>query len=350
MPTSRTTIPLILLTFVLHGCAQHESQIIRSPDTVSAAVIDTAPATLPRPVPAKRINTPWEFEDITGRLIVSPNYRLHTTGKHAWMGDFTIDFAEQALWHYRTSLTMLPPPPRPLEIFLFAKRSQWQTFTRSLMKEHAGLYLSLGRGGYTTRGMSVIYDLGFADTFAMLSHEGWHQYTQATFAHALPTWMEEGIAVWMEGHRPFNEDSTKIVFDPLHNQHRIRTLLRATQQNKLIPLRELIDRSPQYFLQNDADQLLTYYAQVWGLTLFIVEGEGGKYRDSLHQLLDDAVAGRIISTIIEKAAVSPRIKRRMSFSQLGPGVILAYFNSNLQEFTSEYERFLEQLIIEVAVE
>lgn len=349
----------MLALLVLGGCAAtNTGRPPGGPGIVAGADPDAAPSTSgpggPAPEPSTDFEStrePWDFNGTAGWVLGSANYRLHTTGRKSWMHEYALRFAEQALAHYRTAIADLPAPSRPLEVFLFGDREEWKDHTRTVMKDNAELYLNLGRGGYATRGMAVLYDISFNDTFAIMAHEGWHQYTQVTFQHPLPTWLEEGLATYMEGRRQIPGRS--IEFLPWLNPQRMGALRRAYANRQIIPLVELLDRSPQYFLERDGGRdstaLLTYYAQVWALTHFLVSGENGRYRDGLERALRDAAAGKLVSTILNSSAI-PRTsdRRRLATSPTGAGVLLTYFSGDLGEFGAQYERFIEELVTEQA--
>ncbi len=338
-------IPLTLalavqLTTVL-GCASGRSAA-PSRDAALAARHEAAPVAeestsrVPGAALASSVNAtrrPWRFEGEPGFLLKTPHYRIYTTVPDTML-DRVGRFYEQALVHYMSALTSLPEPTSPLETYLFNDRHQWRAKTRQMLPEQAKTFLTLGRGGLTTRGVSVLYDIGprgtFRDTFAIAAHEGWHQYTQRVFKQHLPIWLEEGIATYMEGYR---ESSESLRFHPRDNPERRRTLRKAVHRDRLIPLDELLSRSPQSFLNEGKEELLTYYAQVWALTHFLIEGEGGRYRGRLTKLLLDACRGRL-----ELPAPSA--------SDTGTGAaacIREYFKREPEAFRREYQRFIDQL-------
>src|SRR6185503_10436721 len=92
------------------------------------------------------------------------------------------------------------------------------------------------------------------DTLAIAAHEGWHQYTQETFKHQLPIWLEEGIATYMEGYRSSRDAEPE--FLPWANFERRDALRDAVRSKKLIGMDELLTRSPQSFLSHSKDSLL----------------------------------------------------------------------------------------------
>ena len=106
-------------------------------------------------------------------------------------------FLPTALDHYRTAILPLPEPDGPIDVFLFGSRADWLGYTRERLPQEAAMYEKIGRGGYTIEGDAVLYDIGRWDTFTIAAHEGWHAYSQRVFRHALPVWLEEGIACFM---------------------------------------------------------------------------------------------------------------------------------------------------------
>jgi hypothetical protein len=290
---------------------------------------------------------PWQFGEHTGLLITTPNHRIYTTIESERILDRLPLFYERALEHYTTAITKLPKPPSPLDTYLFQTRTQWQTKTEQILPDQAGMFSNLGRGGFTTRGTAVLYYIdrreSTRDTFAIAAHEGWHQYTQKTFKHQLPIWLEEGVATYMEGYRRDDEGFTEFV--PTENRERRWALIDAVRNRRLIPLDDLLTRTPQSFLNNSKDSLLTYYSQVWALTRFLVEGENGRYRQALATVLNDAAEGRLVGRMVTSTVTSGT--RRMGSgapNRVGPAVVQEYFNRDLSEFEEQYLAFIDQLV------
>jgi hypothetical protein len=232
-------------------------------------------------------------------------------------------------------------PSEPLDLYIFASREPWEAWTRKTLGKEAGVYLSLGRGGFTSDGVSVLYDIGRVDTLTIAAHEGWHQFSQLSLKHPLPTWMEEGLACWMEGTR-MARDGTPTAFRPWRNFERWNELRNAVRENRLIPLGELLGNSPQQCLEKGKDRLLTYYAECWALIHFLNEGEGGKYHDKLLQLMQDAAQGRIAGRLIGSRAIANPVQRQQAVkTRVGNAVVLEYFNPDFAAFEDEYQRFIE---------
>lgn len=295
----------------------------------------------------------WTYAGKPGRAIHTQNYRFYVTdGDDAVINRIPL-FMETVLRFYRDSFAGLPPPPGKLDTFVMATRSQWETLTRQLMGDTAETYLRIQRGGYASGGRGVYYDIGMADTLSIAGHEGWHQYTQRTFVEPLPIWLEEGIATTMEGYR---WDGTAPVLLPWSNTERFDQLRAAAASDILMPLRSIFDVSPQELLapasaaqamqpnepKRGPDAALTYYAQIWVLVHFLREGENGKYRASLLQLVNDAADGRVSKRLTDH--IGDRAARASLMTRKGPGVAMTYFNPDLDQLAQEYAKFLAVVV------
>lgn len=341
------------LLLALAGCANNPKPVaapvgghdpalgLSTADATPRTDVSAADAAKPEELVTTR--APWQYGDAVGLLITTPSYRLWTTVDSETFLDRLPIFYERALQHYTTALANLPRPQRKLDTFLFQTRRQWQTKTQEILPDQAEMFANLGRGGFTTRGTSVLYYIdrnGYPrDTFAIAAHEGWHQYTQQTFKHQLPIWLEEGVATYMEGYR---QDEDRLPeFNPAFNFERRQTLHDALHDD-LIPLEQLLTRTPQSFLGESKDALLTYYSEVWALTRFLAEGENGRYRAALSQILVDAAEGRLVGRMASSEYASGR-RHGVTSNRIGLAVVLEYFNPDLPEFEREYLAFVTDL-------
>lgn len=290
---------------------------------------------------------PWDPpvpEGPDGSIVSTAHYQMYTTLEDGWLDEKMPAFLETALRHYQSSIVELEMPREPLETFIFSERRQWQSFTKRLLPGEAGVYLSLGKGGFTTDAKAVLYDIGRWDTLCITAHEGWHQYAQSVFKESLPAWVDEGLATWMEGCR-FERSQEVPTFVPWRNFERFNELRRCARMGRMYPLQDLLTQSPQYFLKSGREHLLAYYAQVWVLMHFLLEGEGGRYRSGVEQLILDAQNGTLGRTLIS----SPQLgtipqRRRAAQVARGLSVAIVYFNSDLDELELEYRRFIEKVV------
>lgn len=348
-------IALAALVLPLSACANRTRTAAEPPKVVTTEDSEASDSSKaesgydPRLSVMTATREPWTFAEHQGYLITTPNYRLYTTVESPEFLETLPLFCEAALDHYTSALGPLPQPPVKLETFLFRTRSQWQLKTQEMLPEQSKMFSNLGRGGYTTKGTSVLYYIdrwGYPrDTLAIAAHEGWHQYTQQTFKHQLPIWLEEGVATYMEGYRIEPDDSTRPIFDPMRNYERLSTLRDAVKSDRLIPLESLMTRSPQSFLNESKDLLLVYYSQVWALTRFLAEGESGRYNAGLMAILNDAAEGRLVGRMMSSHETTSMRKRGAGLSsRVGPAVAREYFNRDLDELDMQFRTFCAKVI------
>lgn len=290
----------------------------------------------------------WRYSNFEGQLLVTPNYKIFTTSPRDDFVDHLPLFFEAALAHYTTHLGNLPRPNGRMDTYLFQDRRQWAAKTREILPNQSNVFETLGRGGFATQGTAVLYYIDHPrsrssrDTFSIAAHECWHQYTQQTFRNPLPIWLEEGVATYMESFRVSTDGQPE--FMPWRNGERWRALRRANSDDNLIPLSELLRRSPQSFLETGKHRLLVYYAQVWALTRFLAEGEDGKYRAGLEDVLYDAATGKLAGRLTS-SEFSSRHGRRISAAtgRSGPWIILEYFNPDLEAFEEEFLAYIDRI-------
>src|SRR6185295_4980678 len=100
--------------------------------------------------------------------------------------------------------------------------------------------------------------------------------------------------------------------------------------------------APQDLMKGDGKKALTFYAQVWSVIHFLNEGESGKYQPALRQILKDAAAGRVVSTIQKK--LGTRAANMYVVQRRGAEILLAYVNPNLDQLSAEYDAFVAQMV------
>jgi hypothetical protein len=287
---------------------------------------------------------PWSFGTSAGECIDTGTHRIHSTLRDPVIRERMQIFLPTALDHYRTAILPLPEPDGPIDVFLFGSRSDWLGYTRERLPQEAAMYEKIGRGGYTIEGDAVLYDIGRWDTFTIAAHEGWHAYSQRVFRHALPVWLEEGIACFMEGVRG-GVNGAPPTFIPWRNFERYGELRDVVSRDRLVPLEDFIQGTPQDYLRDGRRTLLGYYAQAWALVHFLNEGEGGRYRKGLERLLTDGIEGRIASTIWESNKAGTRNERRLAIGrQVGPAVMREYFSEDIARMGAEYEAFVREMV------
>ncbi|MBL8763944.1 MAG: hypothetical protein JNM07_06720 [Phycisphaerae bacterium] len=334
---SRFGVPALGLAALLPACAARHDSLSSGPAGDGSSSLQGGSET-PRSPSIK----PWTYAGRPGRLIETEHYAIHTTDTSSVVVDRLPMFLEAAHSRYVAAFGPLPAGPTGndrMDVFVMATRAEWQRLSRELLGSQAEPILRMERGGFTSGGRALFFNIGTADTLAIASHEGWHLFTQRTFARPLPTWAEEGIATHFEGYRWSAGAST---FHSWSNIERFDQLRAAAQAGGLIPLERLLTMQPSGVIEGSQRSTLTYYAQVWALIHFLEEGDGGSHRAALKALIADAAGGSIAEHVRERFAADALGARPVSATD-GAAIFRAYFGSDLASIAKRYRDFINSI-------
>jgi hypothetical protein len=285
---------------------------------------------------------PWEYAGAQGKVITTPNFRIYTTETDTTLLQRTPEFLEIALDHYTRALVTLPRPNARMDTFLLDTRAQWQRMTLQILGARGQSISRVGRGGFAHGGKGVFFDIGLFDTLAIASHEGWHQYTQSVFRERMPSWAEESVATYMEGHRWAGATP---VFLPWANVERFDHLRDAHARGDLLPLRVMLASTPEGLLTPVNDNLLTFYAQGWALIHFLSEYDGQASSDGLRAMLIDAQAGRLSAAVNARLSDREFLARAVRDRSLaGEAVFRAYFGDDVDAVDERFRVFVSRLV------
>lgn len=282
---------------------------------------------------------PWEFEGHAGQIVRTKHYTIYTTESAPVIAGRLPGFAEASLARYTTTIGKLRPPTGRMETYLMGDRAQWQSLTAREMGGRAKDLLKIDRGGFAIGGKAYLFDIGAVDTMSITAHEGWHQFTQRSFAEPLPIWLEEGIATFMEGHKWTPKGW---VFSGWMNGERFDGLRSAWEKKELLSLDDLLGSSPDAMLGWNSQGAVMYYCQVWALVHFLREGEGGKYRPSLERLVKDAQDGKLSTFVTQQ--FGERAGASLLGKRLGPTIFRAYFERDMAKASSQYSAFIKKAV------
>jgi hypothetical protein len=291
---------------------------------------------------------PWTYESTPGQLVTTPSYRIFTTTTNERLLSRFPSFMEGALAHYASAFVPLDRPAAPMELYLMGTRPQWERLTRRFMGADAGAYLRIERGGFSARGRAILWDIGQRDTFAIAAHEGWHQFTQSTFREPLPVALEEGLATYLEGFRWTGAGRLQARFLPWANFERFYQLREAAANDRLMGVDELLRTAPQDLVGGSNEAALDYYAQVWALSHFLMEGEGGIHREALLALIQDAATGRLGSRITRQ--LGSRAAGVHASRRRGVDVLAVYTGKPSVMLDAPYREFVARVVRVGAVE
>lgn len=266
---------MVLLMLLVCGCAEKAPPIGQwfGPDAPAQVLLVPAPGT-----------------DGHARLAQTAHYKIFTTISDSDYVTRIGQLMEGSLTAYNTLAPGTRPSVTPLECYVFAKRFQWEEFTREHTGERAGLYLQINRGGYTLGDWYVAYDIGQDATLSVAAHEGWHQFVARHFRAGLPPFVEEGLATLFEGVQ-FKDGLP--CFNLSINQNRAIELRTAIENNTLWPLEDVLGMNAGLVVGRPGPKIDAWYAQAWGLGRFLWDGDGGSHRAALQRMLADTADGTV---------------------------------------------------------
>jgi len=286
--TRKLALICILGIIPVVGCLESQSQI----DNPKARRIDTCSGMIEY---LQRLNLPalesvevWENDYGPGLKITTEHYEIFTTLLEPLMLSQLPGFIESCYRGYNSQL------PQPIEtatkftIYLFAKREQWEDFTKGFTGPQAPLYCKIKAGAYYLNGSCVTYNIGRERTFSVIGHEGWHQFNSRHFKFRLPSWLDEGCAMLFEANR---YDRGLFYFEPSRNFSRLGALKKTLMANKMIPLKQLVGMNPGEALMTNQDSVTAFYGQCYAMVRFLREDNYGKRLGNYYKLMMDGLKG-----------------------------------------------------------
>lgn len=298
--------------------------------------------------PAVKNVTPWKDSHFDGLIIQTEHYKLYTTLLEPLMLRQMPAFLESAYNAYQSQLPEPISSGRPLEVYLFDTRGQWEAFTRSFAGNDARVYLQIQRGAYTLNGIIVAYNIGRKQTFSVIGHEGWHQFNQRLFVYRLPSWLDEGIATLFE---TCNYTQGRFVFEPSRNLMRLGSLKETLLAKQVIPLRQLITLNPGQVLNghgND-DAVVAFYAQNYALVRFLREYKYGIRLRKYHAMLLGGANGAwpLQNDFASIAADRTRPLTVGWNTQVSPVLFAYYIAPDINVLETQYEEFCRKIVYHV---
>jgi hypothetical protein len=245
---------------------------------------------------------------------------------------------ETAYLFYRELVPTAREPEQPMPVYLFARRAEWADFTKRFGPQRARTLLKVRNGGYMERGVTVAEYVSHAVTFPLLTHEGFHQFLFHCAHPHVPAWLNEGLAVLCEGQRWGNAGLTE--FDPWHNPQRRNTLAEVLLRDELFSLDELLRINAGHVVGGSTRKISAYYGQVWALTLFLREGEEGKYAEGFARLLN-----ALGSSDLENYARAYHVQSSRQSYNFGRDLFCNFISDDLETVEREYLTFMRQRIL-----
>lgn len=342
----------LILTIVivcLSGCLEGDK--IETIKTGEARRIDTCAGMIEylerQNLPALKSVQVWRNEYGPGLKLTTAHYEIFTTLLEPLMLSQVPGFMESA---YRGYNSQLPEPittTAKFTIYLFAKRQQWEDFTKTFTGPQAWLYCKIKAGAYYLNGACVAYNIGRERTFSVLGHEGWHQFNSRHFKYRLPSWLDEGIATLFETSR---YDRGLFYFEPARNMYRLGALKMTLIKDKMIPLKKLITMNPGEVLATDqADAVMAFYSQSYALVRFLREENYGRRLGNYHQLLLGGLKGKWpLDKASKRVAADRNIPLTVRWNRtVGLQLFEQYIGDDFYGIEQEYIAFCRKIVYHV---
>lgn len=336
-----------LLLASVAGCQDSRRPAARPPAAASANGAFSA-AEYIRHEPAVKDVRPWANPYGEGLAIQTEHYLLRTTLLERLMLRQMPAFLESAFRAYQDQLPSPLVAGRPLEVYLFDTRQQWEQYTRETTGEESPVYLNIQRGAYTVNGICVAYNIGRKQTFSVIGHEGWHQFNQRLFAYRLPSWLDEGIATLFE---TCQYRQGQFIFEPHRNLMRLGALKQTMQLNQMIPLRQLIALNPGQVLNghDGGEAAIAFYAQTHALVRFLREYNYGIRLRKYHgMLLGSADGNWPINGDLAVLAADRRQPLTVAWNmRAGAALFDYYINEDINNLETQYQDFCHKITYRV---
>jgi hypothetical protein len=288
----------------------------------------------------------WDNFYVDGLIITTEHYRIHSTLTDLIISRRLPVFLEALHREFRGASGVRSLKAGPNPIYIFETRQQWEMFSEGFTLDYWPYFKNIRNGAFYHNGACVAYNLGLQNTLSLLAHECWHQFSRRHFAYQLPAWVDEAMAMSVEG---FRYEGNMYSFSTSYNKMRVDGLKTAARQNYDMSFRELLGINPaQLFKDADPSRVNAYYSKLFAFIRFLREYGDKEYAPKLTQLLHDGYYGKW--NINENYIVNLR-NRNMpltgSLNRLvGVELFEEYFGSNYSSMEKEFSAFVYSLLMD----
>ncbi len=184
--------------------------------------------------------------------------------------------------------TLVPHSRQLHRVVLFSNQQEYTAYLQKTQPR-----IGITKGFYDPLARTSYFFAGEQSNHATQLHEATHQLFQEVqsaserLKMSQNFWIIEGIAMYMESLQHHGQTATIGGYGANRLQF---ARYRRLQEDFYIPLQELVEYGRTQ-LQQDS-QIRQIYSQSAGLTHFLMDGEGAKYRDGLIRYLRTIYAGR----------------------------------------------------------
>jgi hypothetical protein len=281
----------------------------------------------------------WTAVRPYGKRILTEHWDIRTTVRDDGFLELLPQFMEMSYAQYEKLFPNLPKEDTSRQlVYLFQTRQEWDAFSEKLNPGQARVYRRIRSGAYCKGAITVAYYIRRSHTLSILAHEGLHAFVHRHFPGDLPAWLNEGLATYCEG---YHYGTTRPKFTPDRNEFRLNSLRESLLAENLVPLRRLLGTHSARIVRDTSPTVLSYYAQVWGLVVFLRYGENGGYADRFDELLQDLGTERLrVGVGAYVAATRTDDGKPIGF---GEALFRKYITEDLESFEQEYKDFLYEV-------
>jgi hypothetical protein len=281
----------------------------------------------------------WPAAQGPGKRIVTDHWDIRTTVRDGEFLDLLPQFLETSYGQYEKLFpNTKETDAQPIVVYLFQTRQEWDAFSYKLSPRNARIYRRIRSGAYCKEDTVVAYYIRRAYTLSLLAHEGLHAFVFRRFPGDLPAWLNEGLATYCEG---YHYGLSRPKFTPDRNEFRLNSLRDSLLADNLVPLRRLLGTNSARIVRDTSPTVLSYYAQVWGLVVFLRYGEHGKYAERFDALLNDLGTERLrVGVGAYVAATRTEDGQPIDF---GEALFRKYITDDLDTFEAEYKKYLYEV-------
>jgi len=346
----KLTMIALVVVFCVAGCSPSWHAPAESPDSFGGG--DVHMLTMERlrseRLPALQSAELWDNPYGPGLKLTTDHYCVFTTLLEPLLLRTLPGYVESAYWAYNEQLPQPIETASRFDIYLFADRQQWESFTRGFAGDQAAVFCRIKTGAYYLNGACVVYDIGRKRTLSAIGHEGWHQFNNRHFKYRLPSWLDEGIAMLFE---TCTYENGMYSFDAARNYPRLGALSETLMNGKQMRLGELIATSPGEVLATDENEaVMAFYSQSYALVRFLREADHGKRVTRYHRLLWDGMLGQWpLDPETSRTAEDRNLPRTVQWNRVvGPRLFERYVGSDFDRLEQEYSLFCHRIVGGVA--
>ena len=280
----------------------------------------------------------WNTAGANGRQFTTEHFHIYSTVTDTRFESALPGFLEAIYSEYERVMPHRQESARPLTMYVFGDRGQWDRFIRRHHADNYPVYSRIRAGGFTERDTSVLFYTDRSRTLATIAHEGLHAYIGGRFGESIPAWLNEGLACYFEDAERLRGGDVRIT--PRRNTIRINALRRALQRGEALPLATVVATDPgEVITRTHSARTHLYYAQVWALVTFLMHDAGSDYARGFSEMLHDVATGAF-STRVSAARV---IAANPSNVSGGAAAMHAYFGHGPEDLAQRYASYLVRL-------